>query len=87
MKAPEALSMAAGILEERGKSYDQDDGERSISDTVRMFQLATNITLTEEQGWIFMVCLKLARRKNAVNKTDSVLDAINYLALSAEESI
>lgn len=85
--ATDFLKESAKILEERGKEYDQPDGERSMTRIVAAFNAATGYTLTERDGWLFLVMLKLVRLKTAPGfHRDSHVDAIGICALMAESA-
>jgi hypothetical protein len=86
MTAPDILMAAASHLEERANSYDSDEGERSIPNTVRMFNALTGHNLSEEQGWLFMVCLKLVRSQQGGLRMDSYEDGAAYFALAGESA-
>lgn len=87
--APELLQEASSIMEERGKQYDQEGGERSMSKTVDMFNTATGRDLTEVEGWFFMECLKNVRffQNTKVPHADSIKDKIAYSALFGEAAL
>jgi len=87
-KAPELLARAAALLIERGRDYDQPQGERSMSKTVDAFNVITGLGMTETQGWLFMMCLKQVRAFSCVvPHKDSLHDLIAYAALMAEEGL
>lgn len=70
----------------RGKERDVEQ-ERSMAKTVDLFNRALNLEMTEEQGWFFMVCLKIARATTNGefnSNLDSVEDCAAYLALLGE---
>ena len=71
-------------MSERANSYDKADGERSIAKTVAMFNALTGHTLTEEQGWKFMCCLKLVRSEQGNFKDDNFVDGAAYFSLAGE---
>lgn len=81
--APEILRHAAEIIEQRGKSRDTPKGERSMARACKIFEAITGGRITEHEGWLFMVCLKLARM-NAGYNPDDTFDAAAYLALRLE---
>lgn len=87
--APDLLSRAAAIMDERGKQYDQDGGERSMAKCVKAFNAMTGRDLTEEDGWAFMATLKLVRffQNTAVPHRDSLEDLISYAALLGESAL
>lgn len=82
--APGILQDAADILKERGQSRDKGDSERSMATVVNIFNAAEGLNLTEEQGWKFMLCLKLGRMKGGKFHFDDYQDLVGYSALLAE---
>jgi hypothetical protein len=84
MNAADILKAAAATLDQRGKDYDQPEGERSMGRIVETFNVLTGHTLTEAQGWQFMACLKLVRMSSAADPTDSAVDCAAYAALAGE---
>ena len=52
------LSKALSLLEERGKDYDQPEGERSMGKTISAFNSITGKSLTESEGWLLLQLLK-----------------------------
>ena len=84
-KAPEMLARAAALLHERGKTYDEPKGERSMGKTVAAFNAITGRNLTEAEGWLFMQQLKQVRLfTRSGYHADSAEDNIAYAALMAE---
>lgn len=88
----EILEEAALTLKSRGVSRDTGGGaERSMTRAVATFNAAEGLHLTERQGWIFMVCLKLARAKatrdNSGWISDDYVDLAGYSALAAEGAL
>lgn len=51
--------------------------------TVAAFNALTGHTLSEVDGWTFMVVLKLAREQSA-HDPDNWVDAAGYVALASE---
>jgi len=83
--APELLNKAATLMAERGKQYDKPEGERSMAQTVAIFNLHHGLGMTEAQGWHFMQILKDVRLfQNPGYHQDSAEDCIAYAALKAE---
>jgi hypothetical protein len=83
--APTLLKRAAEIMEERGRQYDAEGGERSMMRTVNAFNAITGGNMTEAQGWLFMACLKQVRQwQKPEYHADSAEDGIAYAALLAE---
>ena len=85
--ATDFLQHAAGTLGERGKQYDTGGKqERSMAKIVAAFNAvhdANGAQLTEQQGWTFMMLLKMVRGAHAPH-LDSALDAVGYAALYGE---
>ena len=48
--APELLNKAATLMAERGKQYDKPEGERSMAQTVAIFNLHHGLGMTEAQA-------------------------------------
>jgi len=87
-KAPDILKRAEEIMRERGKQYDQDDGERSMEKIVNTFNAATGHNLTEAQGWMFMIFLKLVRDNSRTEgHQDSCEDLVAYSSLYGESRL
>lgn len=85
ISAIEFLERAADLMLERGREYDSEDGERSMRSTVAAFNVLTGNILSEQEGWLFMLLLKLARQHQTEGwHQDSSEDAIAYAALMAE---
>ena len=84
-KAAEILNDALAAMSERGQSYDTtgDGKERSMAKVVEMFNTLTGANLTTEQGWDFMILLKLVRASQGY-KNDNYLDGSAYFALAGE---
>lgn len=79
------LLTAAAHMAERGKTYDQPDGERSMARTMTAFEAVTGKALTEAEGWLFMQLLKDVRQWSRPSyHADSAEDCIAYAALKAE---
>lgn len=85
MKAPELLQNGANIMAERGKQYDKPEGERSMGKCVAAFNIITDKTLTEAEGWLLLQLLKDVRLwQRPGYHQDSAEDCIAYAALKAE---
>ena len=85
ISAIEFLERAADLMLERGQEYDSDEGERSMMQTVAAFNVITGNILSEQEGWLFMLLLKLVRQHQSDEwHRDSSEDAIAYAALMAE---
>lgn len=86
MKAEDILAKAAGHLADRAKTYDKPEGERSMEKTVDMFNVLTGGELTEEEGWMFMVLLKMVRSQQGEHRADNYEDGAAYFALAGERT-
>lgn len=84
--APDLLDAAAGHMRDRAATYDKPEGERSMAQTVAVFNQFHGTALTEAQGWHFMQILKDVRLfSNPANPhRDSVEDGVAYSALKGE---
>jgi len=84
--ASDFLQDALNLLVERGKDYDQPQGERSMGKTVDAFNAITGKGLTEAEGWLLLQLLKDVRQWSNPKRyhSDSAEDAVSYAALKAE---
>lgn len=83
--APYYLRRAAEIMDERGKQYDSQQGERSMGRCVTAFNALTGRDLTEAEGWLLLQILKDVRQWSRPEyHRDSAEDCIAYAALKAE---
>lgn len=85
MKASEILESAIEHIENRGKLRDSPQGERSMLRAVSAFNALTKMSLTEREGWLFMVCLKMSRATAGAFHQDDYEDMAAYAALAGEE--
>jgi len=76
--------MAVTEMDDRADTYDNPDGERSMGNTVAAFSAITGVDMTEEQGWLFMVCLKAVRTQQGDYRADSYIDGAAYFGLAGE---
>lgn len=83
MNAIETLRTAAQAIEDRAPLRDS-DGNRSMQCTVDVFSALTGHDLSEEEGWLFMVCVKLARSRGSQHHADDYTDGAAYVALAGE---
>lgn len=83
---PAASILKAGLrhMEDRAKTCDNPQGERSMARTVEAFNAVTGARLTEEQGWLFMVLLKTVRSQQGAYKADNYEDGAAYFGLMGE---
>jgi hypothetical protein len=86
------LDVVKLILGERGAKRDLPSGERSMAVAVRLFNIARPPTkkpldsdLSTADGWLFMMCLKLARQRAGAYVEDDDNDLIGYATLRADE--
>ena len=84
MNAADYAKRAGELLVERGVDRDQPTGERSMKRCVDTFNAMTENCLTEEEGWQFMVFLKMSRMQGGAFRQDDYEDAVSYAALMAE---
>lgn len=85
MKAQDFLTRAKALMDERGATYDQPEGERSMARTVTAFNAITGHNLTEADGWLLLQTLKDVRQwQRADYHADSAEDCVGYAALKAE---
>lgn len=83
--APDILDRAGQHMRDRAATYDSPGGERSMARTVAVFNALHGLTLSEEQGWSFMACLKQVRlTQQRGYHADSAEDLAAYVALMAE---
>lgn len=84
------LDSAKETLINRGVQYDgkgYGGGERSMAQTVKIFEAITGIKLSELDGWRFMIALKLARSTTGKPKLDTYIDLSAYSALAGESAL
>lgn len=88
IKPIEVLTAAINHIEERASTYDASNGERSMEKTVQMFNvlMGSDRFMITEQGWLFMVLLKIVRSQQGEFKLDNYEDLAAYAALAAEEA-
>lgn len=70
-------------MKDRATQRDSEDGERSMKACVDAFNAMFGHSLTETQGWQFMVLLKMARSRNKFNP-DDYEDGAAYTGLAGE---
>jgi hypothetical protein len=81
--AADILQQAKDCLVNRASERDKEQ-ERSMKSCVDAFNALTGESLTETEGWIFMVVLKLARSQGGKFKLDDYVDMAAYAALAGE---
>ena len=77
------LTEASECIGNRASQRDT-DAERSMKAAVDAFNAMYDRGLTEEQGWNFMVLLKMSRAKGGNFRRDDYVDASAYSALAGE---
>jgi len=86
--AAEYLSACAQVQLERGKQYDAGGtGERSFDAAAEAFNCITGKHLRGSDVCLILVMVKLVRQYSDTTRlhADSVLDAVSYASLWAEE--
>lgn len=71
-------------MKDRASTYDKPSGERSMGMTVKAFESVSGVSMTEEQGWLFMALLKAVRSQQGALRMDSYEDGAAYFALAGE---
>ena len=86
LSAPAILDAAAGHMRDRAATYDKPEGERSMAQTVDIFNKFHGTSISETQGWHFMQILKDVRlfANVAEPHRDSIDDGVAYAALKGE---
>jgi hypothetical protein len=80
------LLEALATIDQRAQQRDT-VAERSMARTVAAFNGLTGRDLTEEEGWLFMATLKLARAAGGrTYHRDDYVDAAAYVALLGERA-
>lgn len=83
LEAPALLEKAASTMRERSSERDVEK-ERAMAKTVALFNAQFGTNMTEYQGWMFMVHLKLSRAEGGNYREDDYIDAAAYIALAGE---
>lgn len=73
-------------MSDRAATYDRPQGERSMGATIEAFKAVSGISITEEQGWLFMALLKAVRSQQGAYRADSYEDGAAYFALAGESA-
>ena len=82
--APAFLEAGAKHMRDRAEQRDTPGGERSMAKAVASFNAMYGQSLTEEQGWQFMVLLKMSRASAGVYVQDDYEDQAAYSGLAGE---
>ena len=85
--AANILNAALSHMRDRAATYDKPEGERSMGATVDAFLAVTGVSMTEEQGWLFMALLKAVRSQQGAYRADSYEDGAAYFALAGEAAV
>lgn len=72
-------------MKDRASSRDT-ESERSMKSAVNAFNAMFNFNMTEEQGWFFMVLLKMSRSKQGNFTLDDYVDGSAYFSLAGESA-
>lgn len=85
-KAPDILQAGIDAMADRAATRDQPSGERSMARAVAIYHAAKGSSAigTERDGWLFMICLKLARAQGGGHNLDDYIDGAAYCALMGE---
>ena len=79
----EILQEAINTISNRAESRDTEQ-ERSMADIVKMFNVLYGTNLTETQGWVFMILLKIKRASLGKFRPDDYVDGAAYFGLAGE---
>lgn len=84
--AHDFLTFAGVTLNQRGKDYDQPQGERSAGKVAEAFNAITGRNLSEAEIWLILQLVKDVRQWQNPDRyhADSALDGVSYSALKAE---
>ena len=78
------LNQAKHEIGDRSTTYDAPQGEESMPRIVTLFNRLYGTSLTVEQGWTFMVLLKIVRSTQGPFKQDTYVDMAAYAAFAAK---
>ena len=84
--AQDFLAKAHHHMQNRAVEYDAPAGERSMEKTVMAFNALTGQDLSETEGWLFMMTLKMARSTQGRFKADNYEDLAAYASLAGESA-
>lgn len=83
LNAVQILNKGVTCIGDRAATRDQDQ-ERSMAKCVKIFNAYSGTNLSEKDGWMFMVCLKMAREAQGGFNIDDYIDGAAYFALAGE---
>lgn len=78
------LEDANKVMKQRAQLRDKPEGERSMETIVKAFNALTGKTLTEAEGWEFMILLKMVRGRQGSFNEDDYTDMAAYSGLLGE---
>ncbi len=81
--AADILNTAETTMRERAAERDVAE-ERVMGRIVEMYNSLTGSTMTELQGWQFMIILKMVRGQSGNYRKDDYVDQAAYAALAGE---
>ena len=84
--ASEFLEEAVATMKARAALRDKPQGERSMEAIVAGFNGATGHSISEEDGWLFMVLLKAVRGRQGFYNKDDFVDGAAYFGLMGESA-
>lgn len=86
--APDLLIEAADTIGNRAAERGHAAGERAMNRAVQMFNVwrgqRAHSPMSESDGWVFMVFLKLARAAEGKHRRADWVDGSAYMALACE---
>ena len=83
IQAHQFLEEAVGTMMQRAAQRDTEQ-ERSMAKTVAIFNAWTGNSMSEADGWRFMICLKQAREIQGKFHKDDYVDLAAYSGLLGE---
>lgn len=83
LTAGSLLKVARDTLDQRAADRDLEQ-ERSMAKIVATFNALHGKSMTEKEGWSFMLILKMARSQNGKFSADDYVDMAAYSALMGE---
>lgn len=77
------LDQAIDTMRQRAADRDVEQ-ERTMAKIVQIFNIMTGHTLSEVEGWKFMVVLKMVRAETGGFRADDYVDMAAYIGLTGE---
>lgn len=81
--ATELLTDAADAIADRAR-YRDENYKSSVAKAVEIFNVITNRDMTEREGNLFMLCIKIGRSQQGEFHVDDYTDAAAYAAMAGE---